>query len=140
MLNVVKMSPGDVAGPKTGRMRPAREVLVGYTRMFLPALFARGGYPAIAAHRVGGYLDTWGVEPDPGWTMAAFVRYRSRCDLVKLVMNPRFAGAHEFKLAAMPNTFNFPTRPIVLTLMSPRIWVGPVIALAAALIQIAILL
>ncbi len=40
----------------------------------------------------------------------------------------------------MPNAFDFPTQPIVRTLMSPRIWIGLVIALAAALIQIALLL
>ena len=55
-------------------------------------------------------------------------------------MNQRFGGAHEFKFAAMPNTLNFPTQPIILALISPRVWVGLVIALAAALIQIAVLL
>ena len=33
----------------------------------------------------------------------------------------RFGFAHEFKFAAMPNTFNFPTQPFVITLMSPRV-------------------
>jgi hypothetical protein len=59
MLNVIRMSDSDVADPVTGKMRPAREIMAGYTRMFMPALFARGGHPALAARRVGGMVDTW---------------------------------------------------------------------------------
>jgi hypothetical protein len=40
----------------------------------------------------------------------------------------------------MPNTFSFPTQPMMLALISPRVWVGLVIALVAALTQIAVLL
>jgi len=140
MLNVIRMSAGDVADPVTGRMRPAREVMAGYTRMFLPALFARGGHPALAARRVGGMVDTWGLTEVPEWSMMGYVRYRSRRDLAQLVCNPRFGGAHAFKYAAMPQTFNFPTRPMIMTLAGPRIWVGLSLALAAATAQIALLL
>ena len=140
MLNVIRMADGDVADPVTGQMRSAREMLAGYTRMFLPALFARGGHPALAARRVGGMVDTWGLEEVPEWSMMGYVRYRSRRDLAHLVCHPRFGGAHAFKFAAMPQTFNFPTRPMIMTLAGPRIWVGLSLALAAAAAQIALLL
>lgn len=140
MLNVIRMSDGDVADPVTGKMRPAREVMAGYTRMFMPALFARGGHPALAARRIGGMVDTWGLQEVPAWSMMGYMRYRSRRDLAHLVCDPRFGGAHAFKFAAMPQTFNFPTRPMIMTLASPRAWVGLSIALAAALAQIALLL
>jgi hypothetical protein len=139
MLNIIRLSQGDVAAPLTGEMLPARKVMEGYTKKFLPAVFARGGYPAIAARRVGGYFDAWGVEADPGWTMMGYMRYRSRRDLAQLVSHPSFSGAHEFKYAAMPQTFNFPTQPIMRSLMGPRVWVGLMIALVAALGQIAAL-
>jgi len=140
LLNVIRMSGGDVADPVTGRMRPAREVLAGYTRMFMPALFARGGHPALAARRVGGMVDTWGLKEVPEWSMMGYMRYRSRRDLAHLVCDPRFGGAHAFKFAAMPQTFNFPTHPMIMTLASPRIWVGLSLALAAAVAQIGLLL
>jgi hypothetical protein len=140
MLNVIRMSSGDVADPVTGQMRPARAIMAGYTRMFLPALFARGGHPALAARRIGGMVDTWGLKEVPEWSMMGYVRYRSRRDLAHLVCNPRFAGAHAFKFAAMPQTFNFPTRPMIMTLAGPRVWVGLCLALAAAVAQIALLL
>ncbi|MFN9847583.1 MAG: hypothetical protein ACK56C_04350 [Alphaproteobacteria bacterium] len=140
MLNVIRMSDGDVADPVTGSMRPAREIMAGYTRMFMPALFARGGHPALAARRIGGMVDTWGLKEVPEWSMVGYMRYRSRRDIAHLVSNPRFGGAHAFKFAAMPQTFNFPTRPMIMTLAGPKVWVGLSLALAAALAQVALLL
>ena len=139
MLNLIRFADGDVADPITGEQRPARKVMQGYTRMFLPALFARGGHPALAARKIGGFLDSWGTECPP-WSMMGYVRYRSRRDLAELICDPRFSGAHEFKHAAIPQTFNFPTRPMIMTLTGPRITVALVLALAAALCQVALLL
>jgi hypothetical protein len=139
MLNLVRIAPGDVEGPD-GRKAPAREVVAGYTKVFMPALFARGGHPAIVGRKVGGYFDAWGVETDPGWTIMGYMRYRSRRDLAELVIDPRFAGAHNFKFAAMPNTYSFPTQPQLMALPSPRVWVGLCLALSAALLQIVWLL
>ena len=140
MLNVIRLSETDVADPDNGELRPVRQVMAGYTRMFMPALFARGGHPALAARRIGGMVDTWGLKEVPEWSMMGYIRYRSRRDLAHLVCNPRFSGAHAFKFAAMPQTFNFPTRPMIMTLAGPRIWVGLSFALAAAIAQIALLL
>ena len=140
MLNVIRLSETDVADPVSGEIRPVRQVMAGYTRMFMPALFARGGHPALAARRIGGMVDTWGLKEVPEWSMMGYIRYRSRRDLAHLVCNPRFSGAHAFKFAAMPQTFNFPTRPMVMTLAGPRIWVGLSFALVAAMAQIALLL
>jgi len=140
MLNLVRIAPGEVADPRNGAMRPAGAVMRDYGKQFLRSLLARGGYPAIAARKVGGYLDGWGVEADPGWTLMGYMRYRSRRDLAELVCDVRFAGAHDFKFAAMPNTFSFPTRPRIMMLASPGVWVGLVIALVAALAQVGLLL
>jgi hypothetical protein len=140
MLNLVRVAPGTVADPVTGEQRPAREVVEGYTRVFMPALFARGGHPAVIGRKVGGYFDAWGVEPDPGWTIMGYMRYRSRRDLAMLASDPRFAGAHDFKFASMPNTYSFPTQPRLMALASPVAWLGLIIALAAAMAQIGWLL
>jgi hypothetical protein len=140
MLNLVRVAPGTVADTVTGKQRPAPEVLEGYTKVFMPALFARGGHPAIFGRKVGGYFDAWGVEPDPGWTIMGYMRYRSRRDLAILASDPRFAGAHDFKFAAMPNTYSFPTKPQLMALASPVAWIGLLLALAAAMAQIVWLL
>jgi hypothetical protein len=139
MLNLVKLSPTPVPHPVTGAPVPAREALNAYTGVFLPALFRRGGHPAIAARKVGGYVDAWGVEADPGWSIVGYMRYRSRRDLAHLASDPRFGSAHDFKFAAMPATFSFPTQPIILGLLSPRIWVGLLLAALAGVTQAAML-
>ena len=68
-----------------------------------------------------------------------YMRYRSRRDLAILVADPKFGGAHDFKFAAMPQTGSFPTQPQIMTLMGPTGYVGLIIALGAALIQITVL-
>lgn len=138
MLNLVKLAPEPVANPRTGAPMPASELLEAYTRPFFRALLRKGSHPAIAARVVGGYLDSWQVPADPGWTIVGYVRYRSRRDLLELITDPRFADAHTFKIAATPVTLSFPTQPRILLFVSPRVWVGLVIALVAALVLLAV--
>ena len=139
MLNVVKVRPGEVVAPGGGEPRRARGVLDGYSRHFMPALFRRAGHPAYFGRAAGGELERWGVEPDPGWSFAAAIRYRSRRDMIALVTDPRFADAHAFKRAAIESTFAFPTAPGFVT-VGPRVWVGLVLALLAALGHLGFLL
>ena len=139
MLNLVRLAPGDVIDPASGEARPARAILEGYTRYFLRALAARAGHPALVAGKLGGYFDAGGVEADPDWTMVGYMRYRSRRDMAELAADPRFSSAHLYKFAAMPQTFSFPTRPRIMLLFGPRLWVALVLALLAAFAQIAVL-
>jgi hypothetical protein len=132
MLNLIRLRPGPVLAPGASQPAPAREVLEGYTGPFMRALFRRAGHPAFFGRAAGGYLEEWNVAPDPGWTVGAAIRYRSRRDMIELVNDPRFAGDHAFKEAALESTFAFPTAPAFVT-VGPRIWVALALALAAAL-------
>ena len=137
MLNLVRINEGPVVAPGATKASDARTVLEGYTRHFMPALFARAGHPAFFGRAAGGYVEQWNVAPDPGWTFGAAIRYRSRRDMIELVTDPRFADAHSFKSAAIAATFAFPTSPGYV-MVGPKIWVGLVIALFAALTQLAL--
>ncbi|HYC00828.1 MAG TPA: hypothetical protein VEC57_16970 [Candidatus Limnocylindrales bacterium] len=139
MLNLVRVEQEPVVHPATGVMTTGRELMQEYTKAFLPALLRRGGHPAIVSRKVGGYVDAWHVPADPGWTIMGYVRYRSRRDLMELVSDPRFLAAHPLKIAATPETFSFPTQPMLRLYPSPSIWVGLLLALLAALGQIAVL-
>ena len=138
MLNLVRLSPEPVVDPSTGQPRPAREVLEGYMRPFVRALVRRGGHPAFTARPIGGFVDTWGIEPGPGWSLVGMMRYRSRRDLMELVTDPRFTAVHGFKHAAMPVTCSFPMGRIRLR-TTPRAVVALVLALGAALGHLALL-
>ena len=139
MLNLVRLNPESVPDPETGELTSAGKLLSGYLGSFLPKLLRRAGHPLLQAKKVGGYIDTWNVEPDPGWSFMGYMRYRSRRDLLELVLAPEFSASHPFKMAAMPNTFSFPTQPVVSTYAGPRIWAGLVLALVAALAHLIML-
>lgn len=134
MVNLVRLQPGLVAEPgsSSGETRPAREVLERYTGWFMPALLRRAGHPAFFARGAGGYVEAWGVEPDPGWSFAGVIRYRSRRDMIELATDPRFGPAHAFKLAAIERTLAFPGAP-GFAVLGPRVWMALLLALLAAL-------
>lgn len=138
MLNLVRIAPGEVPHPETGVPTPAAKLLRGYIAGFLPTLLRTGGHPALQARKVGPYIDAWNAAPDPGWTIVGMVRYRSRRDMARLATAPRFTAAHPFKAAAIPVTFSFPTQISGGLLLGPRVWVALVLALAAALLQLAV--
>jgi hypothetical protein len=95
-------------------------------------------YAAVFGGRgAGHYVEHWGTEPDPGWTLALVVRYRSRRDMIELAADPRFAAAHTYKVAAMANTLAFPVSP-GYALFGTGVGVALVVTLVAALAQIAI--
>ena len=137
MVNLVRMHEGAVTAPGATSPAPAQEVLGNYTRHFMRALFWRAGHPAWFGRAVGRDLEQWEVPPNPGWSFAAAIRYRSRRDLIELVNDPRFAGAHAFKRAAIESTFAFPAAP-GFAVLGPRVWVGLVLALLAALAHLGV--
>lgn len=138
MLNLVRVEPAEAPHPITGAPTRGVALLLEYIAGFLPTLIRNGGHPAIHARKIGGLIDAWNAPPDPDWTFAGLVRYRSRRDLTRLVGDPRFAAAHPFKVAAMPATYSFPTVLGPRLLLGPRVWLALVLALGAALTQLAL--
>lgn len=136
MVNLIRINPDPVRPPDGGPAAPAAQVLAGYTGPFLRALFRRGGHPALGGRAAAGYLEAWGVEKNPGWTMAGVIRYRSRRDLIELASAPAFAPIHVFKTAAMSNTLAFPIAPARI-FFSPRIVVALALALVASFATLA---
>jgi hypothetical protein len=137
MLNLVKIEGGMVTDPDTGEQVAGRTMMRRYTDPFVRALLARGGHPGMIGRKVGPYVDAWNVEGDPGWSIFGLMRYRSRRDMLAMVANPLFAKVHPYKLLGIPTTFSFPTQRELSVYMGPRVWVALVLALGAALVQLA---
>ena len=140
MCNLVRLHPHPVPHPVTGVLTEPRQLLDAYVRQFVVTLLLRGGHPVVATRKVGGYVDAWNASPDPGWTVAAMMRYRSRRDMMLLATDARFKQAHPFKLAAIEQTYSFPTQVVTEMVLRPRGLVALVLALAAALVHLASLL
>jgi hypothetical protein len=128
-----------VEDPASGQMVQGFELLKRYSKRFMPVLFRNGGHPGIVGRKVGGYVDAWNTEPDPDWTIFGLMRYRSRRDMMKLVMDPAFKDAHPEKILGTLATFSFPTQRVVSFYVSPRVTVALALALVAALGHLALL-
>jgi hypothetical protein len=139
MVNLVRVPDTMVTDPDTGAQVPASAMMKAYSKAFVPLLLRYGGHPALATRKVGGYVDSWMVGPDPGWSIVGFMRYRSRRDMVEMVLDPAFGAAHKYKPLGVAETFSFPTRPFLRAYVGPRVSVFLILALAAALAQLAIL-
>jgi hypothetical protein len=138
MLNLVKVAPGKVADPVTHELIDGRAMMRRYSDPFVWALIRRGGHPGMVGRKVGPYVDAWNVEGDPGWSIFGLMRYRSRRDLIAMIRDPLFAKVHPYKALGIPTTFSFPTQREVSVYLGPRVWVALVLALGAALVQLAI--
>ena len=57
--------------------------------------------------------------------------------MMELATDPAFEPAHAYKIAAMANTLAFPVAPAFM-FFGPRVWVALVLALTAALGQLAL--
>ena len=132
MLNLVKAQMEDVEDPVTGRMVPGLSLLQRYSKRFMPVLFRNGGHPVMVGRKVGGYIDAWNSADDPGWTIFGLMRYRSRRDMIKLVMDPAFKEGHPDKMLGTLATFSFPTQRVLSLYLGPRVSAALVIALCAA--------
>ncbi|TVS11450.1 MAG: hypothetical protein EA417_18085 [Gammaproteobacteria bacterium] len=140
MVNLIKLARDPVPDPVTGVARPAADLLEDYSKVFLGAALRRASHPVLVVGKVGGYVDAWNVEADPGWTALGLVRYRSRRDLAELVTMEGVFDAHAFKIAAMPTTFAFPAVSRMSMLLAPQLWVGLVLALLASLASLGLAL
>ena len=139
MCNLVRTRDGQVTDPESGESASGQEWLRRYSDPFVRALIRRGGHPVYVGRKVGGYVDAWNAAPDPGWTLVGTMRYRSRRDMVALVMDPAFHAAHPAKLLGIDATFSFPTQRMIAVYASPRVTVALALALGAALCHIALL-
>ena len=139
MVNLVEFNSSPVTHPDTGQDIKASALLTEYTKPFMGKILRRAGHPVIAGQAVGGYLDAWNTPENPGWHMAGLVRYRSRRDVILLSFaDPAFAEIHKYKIAAMKQTFAFPVQTRVALYASPRVTAALLLALGAALLQLAL--
>lgn len=133
MVNLIELRerPRQVPGVTTGET--ASDVLAKYMAYMWPALLTRACHPVIVADAAAPALDLWGISDAETWTQAAFMRYRSRRDLMEIATDPSFQGPHEFKIAAMAKTVAFPADPW-LSAGDPRFLLALVFAVVGLLL------
>lgn len=123
MVNIVRLRSDTVPSPVTGEPMTGLQLIQAYLKVFSPTLLASGGVPYLSAGKIAGYVDPVNVAPDPGWSFAGLMRYRSRRDMMRLSTDPRFNAAHKFKLLAIANAMAFPARIMSGFALGPRVTV-----------------
>lgn len=123
MQNFVALQAGKIPHPVTGEQVDAQEVIDSYFKPFAKALFKRGGHPVFMARKVGGYIDSWNCDGDPQWAATAMMRYKSRRDLIELVLDKRFSDIHIFKTSSIDRTVSFPVKINLSLFLRPRVYV-----------------
>jgi hypothetical protein len=106
-----------------------------YMEHMYPALFRRACHPVFAGSVLAGALDLWGVENAERWNLVGLVRYRSRRDMIEIATDPAFAGAHQYKNAALAQTIAVPVEPFLM-LGSPRVLLALALLALGALLQL----
>ncbi|XOV84889.1 MAG: hypothetical protein ACFHXK_07135 [bacterium] len=132
MVNVIDMYDQPLALPGVNAGDTSDDVLNKYMQYMYPALFARASHPVLFGSAAGTALDLMNAPDMHKWTRGAGLRYRSRRDMLEISTNPEFAGAHEFKVAAMAKTIAFPIDPW-WHLGDPRLILGLILALLASM-------
>lgn len=136
MVNLLRLraEPLQVGAVVAGER--SEDTLARYTdHHFLRALHRRGGYVVIAGPAVSGNIEAWGFAPALAWPQAGVVRYRSRRDMMELATDPRFADAHQYKLAALEATLAFPIGQ-AFNPMRPTLLVAVILIAVGALLQL----
>lgn len=135
MLNLIQLHKGKVPHPVTGEKQKPRELMTNYFRSFLLASMKRGGHPVFQARTVGGNIDSWNADSNVGFMATSMMRYKSRRDLLELLIDPAFADSHSYKLAAIERTISYPTQTMFSTSLRPPVSVLLVLLLLASVAQ-----
>jgi hypothetical protein len=114
-------NPPAVEGVPAGES--SAELLDRYMAYMWPALLSRACHSLIGGRAAARAVEMWGIEGAEEWGMGAFMRYRSRRDLMEISTDPAFDPAHVFKIAAIEKTIAFPADPYFI-LGGARLVVG----------------
>ena len=135
MLNQVQVFEKAVAHPITGELMDGRTLLTEYFEPFAIGLVLRGGHPVFQARTVGDNVDSWNADDNVSFSATAMMRYRSRRDLMELIMDPAFTDGHIYKLAAIERTISYPTQVYFNTSFAPPAAVFVLLLLLASIAQ-----
>ena len=125
MANFVKLRERMASGES------GREVMQRYQKPFLKSILKRACHPIAVGIAASSAVECWGIDNGEAWTVAAFVRYRSRRDLAEILLMPSLYDIHLHKEAAVEKTIAFAGDPAFIVGGGPKLMV-PLLLVAAA--------
>jgi hypothetical protein len=116
--------------------KESREKLEVYQKIFLGKLAKKAGHPVMFGRAASGNIENLDCDAADGWTAFGLVRYRSRRDLLEMLLETIDSEHHQLKLDSMEKTFAFPSAPWSIV-GGPKVLVPMAIALLAMVFQLA---
>lgn len=132
MANYVKLLDRTTSGER------GKTVMQKYQKPFLKGILPRACHPIAVGISASRAVEMWGIDGGEAWTIAALVRYRSRRDLMEILLTPRFAEIHPFKQAAVEKTIAFACDPAYIVGGGPKITVPLLLVTLASLASLLI--
>ncbi len=111
MLNVLDFYDRPLQLPGVAPTDSSYDVMDKYAQHMMPALLARASHPVFLGTAVSEALELHNTPGMARWDQGAIVRYRSRRDLMEIVIDPAFSQPHDFKLASLQKTMAYPLDP-----------------------------
>ncbi|MDF1866820.1 MAG: hypothetical protein P1U70_18440 [Saprospiraceae bacterium] len=130
---VLKKTPDLVEGVKEGDT--SLQTLINYHKPFMKMMIKRGGIGIFQGRVAGRSFDVINIENAGEWQISGINRFRSRRDLMEILISPIFHEKHELKFAALNKSIAYPVDPW-FQLGGFPLTVGLVLALGAALLHI----
>jgi hypothetical protein len=121
---------------RDGQPRPGivtgADAHAAYSAVVLPQLLQRGGYPVAITTKITNLLN----ERAPGadfFQDMALVRYRSRRDMLEMILDPAYRAGAPHKFASLEQDVATPMRAVAL--LDLRLPVGMLLAVSSLLVS-----
>ena len=105
----------------------------------MSGMIPRGGHSLFLAKAAARNIENLNCEHADNWSSVGIIRYRSRRDFAQIVLNTFGSEHHADKLLSLKKTLAFPSTTTFF-FGSPKIIIALVLGLAAAVIQVWLLL
>lgn len=116
---------------RTANGESGKAAMQRYQKPFLKGILKRACHPIAIGIAASHAVECWGIANGEAWTVAAFVRYRSRRDFAEILRMPTLYGIHLHKEAAVEKTIAFAGDPAFIVGGGPKM-MAPLLLVAAA--------
>ncbi len=130
---VLKKTPDLVEGVKEGDS--SLQTLINYHKPFMKMMLKRGGIGIFQGRVAGPSFDVINIENADYWQISGINRFRSRRDLMEILISSQFHEKHALKFASLEKSIAYPVDPW-FQLGGFPLTVGLIVALLAAICHI----
>jgi len=106
MVNFLDYNESPETMPATGKGASSSNLMNYYMEYMYPEMFKRASHPVFFSEVFFPAMDIVSAEGMEDWDNVAFVRYRSRKDMLEIGLNPIFDERHLYKIEALEKTID----------------------------------